>query len=111
MVVYLPSPLTQKPVLASFLKGGSEDTLSVSKSRGVLIVQDPLLFQISAANLSSRRGNPGPSKASQAAEKPGRGRIQAWSGQRKPSRREASLRLQTGSSAMGDLGGMLSAKL
>jgi hypothetical protein len=27
MVVYLPSPLTQKPVLASFLKGGSEDTL------------------------------------------------------------------------------------
>jgi hypothetical protein len=29
MVVYLPSPLTQKPVLASFLKGGSEDTLSV----------------------------------------------------------------------------------
>jgi hypothetical protein len=30
MVVYLPSPLTQKPVLASFLKGGSEDTLSVS---------------------------------------------------------------------------------
>ena len=31
MVVYLPSPLTQKPVLASFLKGGSEDTLSVSR--------------------------------------------------------------------------------
>jgi hypothetical protein len=30
MVVYLPSPLTWKPVLASFLKGGSEDTLSVS---------------------------------------------------------------------------------
>ena len=29
MVVYLPSPLTQMPVLASFLKGGSEDTLSV----------------------------------------------------------------------------------
>ena len=29
LVVYLPSPLTQKPVLASFLKGGSEDTLSV----------------------------------------------------------------------------------
>ena len=29
MVVYLPSPLTQKPVMASFLKGGSEDTLSV----------------------------------------------------------------------------------
>lgn len=29
MVVYLPSPLTKKPVLASFLKGGSEDTLSV----------------------------------------------------------------------------------
>ena len=29
MVVYLPSPLTQKPVLASFLKGGSDDTLSV----------------------------------------------------------------------------------
>jgi len=28
-VVYLPSRLTQKPVLASFLKGGSEDTLSV----------------------------------------------------------------------------------
>jgi len=27
MVVYLPSPLTQKPVLAGFLKGGSEDTL------------------------------------------------------------------------------------
>ena len=25
MVVYLPSPLTQKSVLASFLKGGSED--------------------------------------------------------------------------------------
>lgn len=30
MVVYLPSPLTQRPVLASFLQGGSEDTLSVS---------------------------------------------------------------------------------
>ena len=30
MVVYLPSPLTQKSVLASFLKGGSEDILSVS---------------------------------------------------------------------------------
>jgi hypothetical protein len=29
MVVYLPSPLTQRPVLASFLQGGSEDTLSV----------------------------------------------------------------------------------
>jgi len=29
MVVYLPSPLAQKPVLATFLKGGSEDTLSV----------------------------------------------------------------------------------
>jgi len=33
MVVYLPSLLTQKPVLASFLKGGSEDTLSVSGSK------------------------------------------------------------------------------
>ncbi len=33
MVVYLPSPLTQKPVLASFLQGRSEDTLSVSGSR------------------------------------------------------------------------------
>ena len=33
MVVYLPSPLTQKPVLASFLKSGSEDTLSVSGSK------------------------------------------------------------------------------
>ena len=31
MVVYLSSPLTQKPVLAGFLKGGSEDTLSVSR--------------------------------------------------------------------------------
>ena len=31
MVVYLSSPLTQKPVLAGFLKGGSEDTLSVSE--------------------------------------------------------------------------------
>ena len=30
MVVYLPSLLTQMQVLASFLKGGSEDTLSVS---------------------------------------------------------------------------------
>jgi len=29
MVVYLSSLLTQKPVLASFLEGGSEDTLSV----------------------------------------------------------------------------------
>jgi hypothetical protein len=29
MVVSLPSSLSQKPVLASFLKGGSEDTLSV----------------------------------------------------------------------------------
>ena len=29
MVVYLPSLLIWKPVLASFLKGGSEDTLSV----------------------------------------------------------------------------------
>jgi hypothetical protein len=29
MVVSLPSSLTQKPVLASILKGGSEDTLSV----------------------------------------------------------------------------------
>jgi hypothetical protein len=29
MMVYLPRPLTQKPVLAGFLKGGSEDTLSV----------------------------------------------------------------------------------
>jgi hypothetical protein len=36
MVVYLPSLLTWKPVLASFLKGGSEDTLSVSgSSRGI----------------------------------------------------------------------------
>jgi hypothetical protein len=33
MVVYLPSPLTQKPVLASFLKSGSEDTLSVFPDR------------------------------------------------------------------------------
>jgi hypothetical protein len=32
MVVYLPSPLAQKPVLASFLKGGSEDTLSVFRA-------------------------------------------------------------------------------
>ena len=31
MVVYLPSLLTQMPVLASFLKGGSEETLSVSE--------------------------------------------------------------------------------
>ncbi len=31
MVVYLPSLITQKPVLAGFLKGGSEDTLSVSE--------------------------------------------------------------------------------
>lgn len=31
MVVYLPRHLTQKPVLAGFLKGGSEDTLSVFK--------------------------------------------------------------------------------
>jgi hypothetical protein len=31
MVVYLSSPLTQRPVLASFLQGGSEDTLSVSE--------------------------------------------------------------------------------
>lgn len=30
MVVYPPSHLTQKPVLDGFLKGGSEDTLSVS---------------------------------------------------------------------------------
>jgi hypothetical protein len=30
MVVYWPSSLAYKPVLASFLKGGSEDTLSVS---------------------------------------------------------------------------------
>ena len=29
MVVYLPSPLTQKPVLAGFLKGGSNPTISV----------------------------------------------------------------------------------
>lgn len=29
MVVYSPSLITQKPVLARFLKGGSEDTLSV----------------------------------------------------------------------------------
>lgn len=28
-VVYLPSTLAQKQVLAGFLKGGSEDTLSV----------------------------------------------------------------------------------
>ena len=34
MVVYLPSPLTQRPVLASFLQGGSEDTLSVSELKG-----------------------------------------------------------------------------
>ena len=36
MVVYLPSALTQRPVLASFLKGGSEDTLSVSGSKTVI---------------------------------------------------------------------------
>jgi hypothetical protein len=36
MVVYLPSPLTEKPVLASFLKGGSEDTFSVlTGSQGI----------------------------------------------------------------------------
>ena len=31
MVVVLPRHLNQKPVLAGFLKGGSEDTLSVSE--------------------------------------------------------------------------------
>ena len=36
MVVYLPSPLTQKPVMAGFLKAGSEDTLSVlTASEGI----------------------------------------------------------------------------
>ena len=45
MVVYLPSTLAHKPVLASFLQGGSEDTLSVSKgsSKG-LVRPDPLLY-------------------------------------------------------------------
>ena len=33
MVVYLPSPLSQKPVLASFLKGGSEEAPSVHSLR------------------------------------------------------------------------------
>lgn len=40
MVVVLPSLLTRKPVLASFFKGGSNPTLSVSDPSGLRFALD-----------------------------------------------------------------------
>ncbi len=73
MVVVLPSPLTQKPVLAGFLKGGSEDTLSVSElktgipkgSRDVPLIPEthcPAVgFPLSGRPMASQQ-NPGKQK-------------------------------------------------